>query len=107
MKHLRNPLLFAIAVTLFASPTLATQTRINSLSAGGAEKAYTIRDQANIWLLPQFLPDHFNQVDVDNASGTAYGTMSVRYALTDDAVLLLYGARSPSGTVVQSASPLG
>ena len=93
MKHLRIPLLAAIIGTLIATPAFATQTRINSLSGG--EKSITVRDQANIWALPQFLPTYGNQVDVDGTVGAKYGTMSVRYSLTDDAVLLLYGASSP------------
>lgn len=78
---------------LVAAPAMATQSRINSLS--GQEKTFTIRDEANIYGLPQFLVDHGNEVDVDAAAGGNYGRMNVRYALTDEAVLLLYGVRSP------------
>ncbi|MCO4759976.1 MAG: hypothetical protein KC502_00610 [Myxococcales bacterium] len=105
MKHLRIPLLAAIIGALIATPAFATQTRINSLSGG--EKSITVRDQANIWSFPQFLPTYGNQVDVDATAGAKYGTMSVRYALTDDAVLLLYGVGSPwagKGTVVNTQS---
>jgi len=104
MKHLRIPLLAAIIGTLIATPAFATQTRINSLSGG--EKSITVRDQANIWALPQFLPTYGNQVDVDGTVGAKYGTMSVRYSLTDDAVLLLYGASSPwnKGQIVNTES---
>lgn len=111
MKHLRIPLLAAVLGALIATPAFATQTRINSLSGG--EKSITIRDQANIWDLPQFLPTYGNQVDVDNTAGAKYGTMSVRYALTDDAVLLLYGMSSPwnrangAGNIVGTKSVAG
>jgi hypothetical protein len=108
MKHLRIPLLAAVLGTLIATPAFATQTRINSLSGG--EKSITVRDQANIWTLPQFLPTYGNQVDVDNTAGARYGTMSVRYALSDDAVLLLYGMSSPwqgGGQVVNTTSIAG
>lgn len=82
----------------------ATDTRINSLSAAGAEfapgaafneKSVTIRDSANIYQLPQFMVAYKNSVDVDATNAAVYGTMNVRYALSDDAVLLLYGKRSP------------
>ncbi len=89
---------------LVAAPAMATQSRINGLS--GSEKSYTIRDEANIYGLPQFLVDHGNEVDVDAASGSAYGRMNIRYALTDEAVLLLYGVRSPWMPVV-NVSTLG
>jgi hypothetical protein len=78
---------------LVAAPAFATQSRINGLSGG--EKSFTIRDEANIYGLPQFLVDHGNEVDVDATSGASYGRMNIRYALTDEAVLLLYGLRSP------------
>ena len=87
---------------LAAVPAMATQSRINSLS--GSEKSYTIRDEANIYGLPQFLVDHGNEVDVDNASGGSYGRMNIRYALSDDAVLLLFGIRSPWLAVTNRAT---
>ena len=108
MKHLRIPLLAAVIGALIATPAFATQTRINSLSGG--EKSITIRDQANIWALPQFLPTYGNQVDVDGTAGAKYGTMSVRYSLTDAATLLLYGASSPwngKGQIVNTTSVAG
>jgi len=92
--------LVAALCLLVAAPALATQTRINSLS--GNEKAFTVRDQANIYHLPQFLVDYGNQVDVDATAGGVYGRMNVRYSLTDDAVLLLYGIRSPWVPVVNA-----
>lgn len=78
---------------LVAAPAFATQSRINGMSGG--EKSFTIRDEANIYGLPQFLVDHGNEVDVDATVGASYGRMNVRYALSDEAVLLLYGLRSP------------
>lgn len=89
---------------LVAAPAMATQSRINSMSGG--EKNFTIRDEANIYGLPQFLVDHGNEVDVDAAAGGGYGRMNIRYALTDEAVLLLYGVRSPWMPVV-NVSTLG
>ncbi len=93
----------AAAALMTATPALATQSRINSMSGG--EKNITVRDEANIHAgLPQFLVDHGNEVDVDAASGGVYGRMNVRYALTDDAVLLLYGLRSPWAPVVTGST---
>ncbi len=100
----------AAALSLFTAGSLvpgaayATDTRINSLSAAGAEfapgaafneKSVTIRDSANIYQLPQFMVAYKNSVDVDATNAAVYGTMNVRYALSDEAVLLLYGKRSP------------
>lgn len=105
-------LLVAALCLLIAAPALATQTRINSLSANApgnigslsaderTEKGFTIRDQANIYYLPQFMVAYGNQVDVDATVGSSYGRMNVRYSLTDDAVLLLFGVRSPWAPVV-------
>ena len=80
----------------------ATETRINSLSAGGPgngqafnEKSVTIKDSANIDTLPQTMVTYKNSVDVDNTVGASYGSMNIRYALSDDAVLTLFGKRSP------------
>ncbi len=93
----------AVAALMAATPAVATQSRINSMAGG--EKAITVRDEANIHAgLPQFLVDHGNEVDVDAASGGVYGRMNVRYALTDDAVLLLYGLRSPWASVVSGTT---
>lgn len=84
------------------SPAFATETRINGLSASSTfdsngifnEKSITIRDSANILFLPQYLPTYKNSVDVDATQGATYGGMNVRYALSDDAVLMLFGRRS-------------
>ena len=93
----------AVAVAAVAAPALATDSRINALSGGSValtptmgfnEKSITIDDTANIYLMPQFLPAHKNSVDSDATNGGSYGTMNVRYALSDDAVLLIYGKRS-------------
>lgn len=92
-----------VAMTvLMAGSALATQSRINGMS--GKEKSFTIRDQANIYFLPQMLVFHGNEVDVDETNGNKYGTMNIRYKLTDDAVLLLYGKRSPWKEVVTKKS---
>jgi len=87
-----------------AGQALATDSRINGLSAGGAnfgpngpnfnEKSVTIRDSANIYPMPQFMVTYKNSVDVDATNANVYGTMNVRYALSDDSVLLLFGKRS-------------
>ncbi len=90
---------------LMASPAFATGTRINSLSGG--EKDITIRDQINIDALPQMLVFHGNQVDVDRTVGAGYGGMNVRYKLTDEAVLWLFGKRSPWLPVVKATTPGG
>ena len=93
----RNFLMAAAAAAmtvLLTSSAFATETRINSLS--GSEKQFTIKDQSNSYLLPQMLVFFGNQVDVDNTHGADYGTMNVRYKLTDEAVLLVYGKR-PKG----------
>ena len=108
MKNLLKMAVVA-ALSLAAVSASATDSRINSLSAGtvdmtnaanGAaglsfnEKALTIRDTANIYAFPQYLPTYKNSVDADAVQGASYGTMNIRYALSDDAVLLLYGKRS-------------
>lgn len=108
MKNLLKMAVVA-ALSLAAVSAWATDSRINSLSAGtvdmtnaanGAaglsfnEKALTIRDTANIYAFPQYLPTYKNSVDADAVQGASYGTMNIRYALSDDAVLLLYGKRS-------------
>jgi len=88
----------------------ATETRINSLSAGGPgdgsfnEKSVTIKDSANIDALPQTVVSYKNSVDVDNTNGASYGSMNIRYALSDDAVLTLFGKRSPWQTVTTMPS---
>ena len=104
-------------LTAFVAGTLAlggsayaTETRINSLSAGGpgngqafSEKTVTIKDSANIDVLPQTMVTYKNSVDVDNTVGSSYGSMNIRYALSDDAVLMLFGKRSPwQGVTSQS-----
>lgn len=81
-----------------AGQALATDSRINGLSAAGPafnEKSITIRDSANIYPLPQFMVTYKNSVDVDATKATKYGTMNIRYALSDDSVLLLFGKASP------------
>lgn len=109
MKNLLKMAVVA-ALSLAAVSAWATDTRINSLSAGSVdmtnaangaagvsfnEKVMTIRDTANIYAFPQYLPTYKNSVDADAVQGSSYGTMNIRYALSDDAVLLLYGKRSP------------
>ncbi len=102
-----------VATATVAAPAFATDSRINALSGGNLaltptmgfnEKTITIDDTANIYLMPQFLPAHKNSVDSDATSGAAYGTMNVRYALSDDAVLLIYGKRSPWANFVKMQS---
>lgn len=101
----------SLSVASLATPAFATDSRINGISGGGIsmtgdpnapgpadtvlnEKSITIRDSANIYTLPQMLPHYKNSVDSDATSGAKYGTMNIRYALSDDAVLLLYGKKS-------------
>lgn len=104
MKKILSAALATGVALVAASPAFATETRINSLSAQGAtfgeglvfnEKSITIRDSANILFLPQFLPTYKNSVDVDATNAAQYGTMNIRYALSDDAVLTLFGRKSP------------
>ncbi len=108
-----------------AGSAMATDSRINGLSGGNVqvtgditaaptgadvllnEKSITIRDSANIYQLPQFLPTYKNSVDSDATSGAKYGTMNIRYALSDDAVLLIYGKRSTWQPVVNVNSVAG
>ncbi|GEM_PF-3454772 len=96
---------------LIAAPAMATETRINSLS--GNEKRFTVRDQANIYGLPQFLVDYGNQVDVDTMGkgalngGTAWGKMNIRYSLTDDAVLMINAQGTKWSDVVNRQTPGG
>lgn len=103
----------AAAGSLLAMPAMATDSRINALSGGNLEltptmgfneKAITIDDTANIYHMPQFLPLYKNSVDSDATNGAKYGTMNVRYALSDEAVLLIYGKRSTWEPVVKSQS---
>jgi len=101
----RTFLIAAAAVALgllLASTAFATGSRINGLSGG--EKNITIRDQANIDALPQMLVFHGNQVDVDEVVGAAYGGMNIRYKLTDEAVLWLFGKKSPWLPVVKATT---
>jgi hypothetical protein len=104
MKKLLTAVTASALGLLAAAPAMATETRVNSLSGGNIqltgtnavnEKILTLKDQANIYPFPQYLPDYKNSVDVDTTQGASYGTMNIRYALSDDAVLLLYGKRSP------------
>ena len=91
----------AAALTLLmAGSAFATDSRINGLSGG--EKKITIRDQSNINFLPQMLVFHGNQVDIDEVANAAYGAMNIRYKLTDDAVLWLFGKKSTWLPVVKS-----
>lgn len=106
MKKVLSAALVTALGLVAVSPAFATQSRINSLSAGGAtfgdltatpvfnEKFVTIRDSGNILFLPQYLPTYKNTVDVDASVGATYGTMNVRYALSEDAVLTLFGKKS-------------
>ena len=117
-KHNKTALVKALGLAgaslLAAAPALATETRINSLSAGGStfggsgaifnEKSVTIQDSSNINSLPQYLPKYKNSVDTDATQGAKYGSMSVRYALSDEAVLLLYGKSSAWAPVATSKS---
>ncbi|MBM4344156.1 MAG: hypothetical protein FJ100_12375 [Deltaproteobacteria bacterium] len=103
----------AAALGLVAAPAFATDSRINALSGGAVEltpsmgfneKSITIDDTANIYQMPQFLPTYKNSVDSDATNGPLYGTMNIRYALSDDAVLLIFGKRSPWQPVVNVKS---
>lgn len=103
MKKLLTAATASAIGLLAAGSAFATETRVNSMSGGAIqltgtesvnEKVLTLKDQANIYPFPQYLPDYKNSVDVDNTAGASYGSMNVRYALSDDAVLLLYGKRS-------------
>lgn len=113
-----------LGVVGVAGSALATDSRINGLSGGGVsltgnpdsptasdtvlnEKSFTIRDSANIYTFPQFLPTYKNSVDSDATSGAKYGTMNIRYALSDDAVLLVYGKRSVWQPVTNLSSIAG
>lgn len=102
MKRFATIALVAALTLLMAGQAFATRTRTNSLS--GQEKAFTVKDQANIFVFPQRMVEYGNQVDVDATNGNKYGTMNVRYSLTDDAVLLLFGQRSPWVPVVHRAT---
>lgn len=115
MKKLLTAVTASALGLLAAAPAMATETRVNSLSGGNIqltgtnavnEKILTLKDQANIYPFPQYLPDYKNSVDVDTTVGGTYGTMNIRYALSDDAVLLLYGKRSAwqPVTTVQSVA---
>ena len=115
MKKLLTAVTASALGLLAAAPAMATETRVNSLSGGNIqltgtnavnEKILTLKDQANIYPFPQYLPDYKNSVDVDTTVGGTYGTMNIRYALSDDAVLLLYGKRSTwqPVTTVQSVA---
>lgn len=109
MKKLLTAALTTAVGVAFAGSALATETRINSLSAAGGlggafnEKSITIHDSSNVNTFPQYMVQYKNSVDVDNTAGTSYGSMNIRYALTDDPsppVLMLFGKRSPWQSVV-------
>ena len=121
MKNLLKVAVVA-ALSLAAVSASATDSRINGLSGGAInltnggnggvglsvnEKSITIRDTANIYTFPQYLPTYKNSVDADAVQGASYGTMNIRYALSDDAVLLLYGKRSAWKPVTQLNSVAG
>ena len=116
MKKLLTAALTTAVGMAFAGSAMATETRINSLSAAGGlggafnEKTITIRDSANINTFPQFMVAYKNSVDVDNTAGTTYGSMNIRYALSDDPappVLMLFGKRSPWSSVINSTTIQG
>ncbi len=103
MKKLLTAAVTTAVGMAFAGSALATETRINSLSAAGGldggfnEKSITIHDSSNINVFPQYMVAYKNSVDVDNTAGTTYGSMNIRYALSDDPappVLMLFGKRS-------------
>lgn len=120
MKKLLTAALTTTLGMALAGTALATETRVNSLSAAGGlggafnEKSITLRDKdhsrldtAAINTFPQWMVWHKNSVDVDNTAGTSYGSMNVRYALSDDPtppVLLLFGKRSPWAPVIAQPS---
>lgn len=121
MKNLLK-LAVVAALSLAAVSASATDSRINGLSGGAInltnggnggvglsvnEKSITVRDTANIYTFPQYLPTYKNSVDADAVQGASYGTMNIRYALSDDAVLLLYGKRSAWKPVTQLNSVAG
>ena len=116
MKKLLTAALTTALGLAVAGPAQATETRINSLSAAGGlggaynEKRITIRDSANIDTFPQFMVTYKNSVDVDNTVGSKYGSMNIRYALSDDPappVIMLFGKQSPWQPVTQQKSILG
>ncbi len=103
MKKLLTAAVTTAVGMAFAGSALATETRINSLSAAGGlgggfnEKSITIHDSSNINTFPQYMVQYKNSVDVDNTAGSTYGSMNIRYALSDDPappVLMLFGKRS-------------
>lgn len=102
MKRLLTAALATVVGLAMATSAFATDTRINSLSGG--EKAFTVHDSANIYVLPQYMVNYKNSVDVDATNGATYGTMNIRYALSDDSVLLLFGKSSPWASVVSTKS---
>lgn len=111
MKKLLTAALTTAVGMAFAGSALATETRINSLSAAGGlggafnEKSITIHDSANINTFPQYMVQYKNSVDVDNTAGSTYGSMNIRYALSDDPappVLMLFGKSSPWTPVINS-----
>ena len=113
MKSTARTAAAVTALAALANPALATDSRINALSGGAVEltptmgfneKSITLDDTANIYLMPQFLPQWKNSVDSDATNGALYGTMNVRYALSDDAVLLIFGKRSAWQHVVKTQS---
>ena len=123
MKKLLTAALTTTFGVALAGTALATETRVNSLSAAGGlngafnEKSITLRDtdhgrldSSAIDTFPQWMVWHKNSVDVDNTAGTSYGSMNVRYALSDDPtppVLMLFGKRSPWAPVTSQTSILG
>lgn len=108
MKRILSAAATLALAAMVATPALATQTRINSLAGG--QYQYTIRDSANTYVMPQFLANeaYKNSVDVDNvAGGGPYGIMNIRYALTDTAVLWLYGRQAGQDAVTTNQGLFG
>ena len=99
-----------------AMPAFATRSRTNALGAGSPadpsriadkvinEKELTLTDSANTYHLPQLLVKYKNSVDVDDSASYQYGRFNIRYALTDEAVMWLYGIASPWESVANSNS---
>lgn len=91
--HASATLRAAAALTLIAglalpATTSATTTRVNSM--GGATRFITVVDETNIWVFPSTIADWGNLAMIDNFDGTS-GDFAFHYALTRDAVLVVYG----------------
>ncbi len=116
---MKRTLIAGLACTLclaVAVPAFATRSRTNALGAGNPatpnfiagkvinEKELTLTDSANTYHLPQLLVKYKNSVDTDASSNYNYGRFNIRYALTDEAVLWLYGISSKWEPVATSPS---